>query len=377
MSILKTINFRSFVSITIFLSFSVMLVTSILMFSRQHDTSTALVHTIIGFALLLIAFWHLKNNFRPLKQHFKFKTGQTASKVNVAMLLALSIFLVLVTLSIIQYAPFLSVYEWGNQLRAGDRAEPGEKLTYQKFDKSLSSSQGPKVTIDLRKGPYFAWPQYAFWVETLEGEFIQPLYVTSAIAKNNFTNKVTKKDKNIVFDSHLMFSGKVNPAEVFEFGEDPASKDERMRPESLPVFLHQLGKKNSQGNFVPAGSDLLSDAYTGATITENFLMKSQIEKSTVRKFKVLFEVNHSFDFNEYYSSDRFPDDLVYSGNGYSAQPSVIYQAIIDLDKPQKFYPMELVGRGHHSGQDGQIYQDMHNLTSALELIDRIIIEVEN
>ena len=81
MSLLENIKFRSFVSLTIFLSFMVILVTSILMFIQKHETSIVLVHTIVGFGLLLTVFWHLKNNFIPLKKHFKLNAGTQSKPV--------------------------------------------------------------------------------------------------------------------------------------------------------------------------------------------------------------------------------------------------------------------------------------------------------
>ena len=189
----KKINFRTFVSLTILIAFMTILVTSILMFIQQHETSIALVHTIVGFGLLLIAFWHLKNNFSPLKKHFKWRTGsQSGPVINLALPLAVILTLTLIILSFNQYSPLLSVYEWGNSLRATTKSKKAEEMTYQKVDKTNADAQGPLLTIDLRKGPYFLWPQYAIWVETLDGEFIQPIYVTSSLAKNNFVNKVTK-----------------------------------------------------------------------------------------------------------------------------------------------------------------------------------------
>jgi len=346
------------------------------MFIQKHDTSIALVHTIVGFGLLLIAFWHLKNNFNPLKQYFKWRIGtQKKRAVNIALPIAVTLSVTLVLLSFNQFSPLLAVYEWGNTLRATAKAKPELKMTYEKVDKTNLEYKGPQLTIDLRKGPYFLWPQYAIWVETLEGDFIRPIYVTSSLAKNDFTNKVTKKDKNIVFDSHVLLSGKVNPQAVFDFQEDKATKDQRIRPDSLPVFLHQLGKKSADGFYVPTEGDLLVDSYTGATMLDNFLLNTRLKETPLKKVRVRFEINNSFDFNQYYSSDRFPDDPVYSGDGYSAQPSVIYEAIVDLQSEQKYFPMKLVGHGHHSGKDGELYEDMDNFTTALELVDRIIVEV--
>ncbi|NQZ87638.1 MAG: DUF4405 domain-containing protein [Colwellia sp.] len=371
----KKLNLRSFVSLTIFLSLMVILVTSILMFSQHHDASTAIVHTSVGFGMLIIALWHLKNNFTPLKQYFKWRTGHK-SVINIALPLSVSLCLLLVLLSTFQFSPLLAVYEWGNRLRAGDTAREVDKISYDKVDKTLDSHTGAELTIDLRKGPYFAWPQYAIWVETLDGEFIQPIYVTSSLAKNNFINKVTNKDNSIRFNSHVFFSKKFDPKTLFNFEEDVATKDQRIRPESLPVFLHKLGKKSADGFFVPTDGNLIADSYTGATINNNFLLKSRMKQPIEGRVKVRLEVNHSFDFNEYYSSDRFPDDPIYSGSGYSAQPSIIYEAIVNFNEEQEYYPMKIIGHGHHSGQNGLVYQDMGNFTTALELIDRVIIEVK-
>ncbi|WP_076410520.1 DUF4405 domain-containing protein [Shewanella sp. UCD-KL12] len=378
MSFIKKFNTRSFVSLTIFLSFSVILITSVLMFINKHQTSIALLHTIIGFGLLLIGFWHLKNNFSPLKNHFRWRFGRDkTSTKNMALPVAVFLFTCLVVLSLNQFAPLLAVYEWGNTLRAQDAGAQRTEIVYQKLDKELANHQGPKISIDLRTGPYFLWPQYAIWAETIEGEFIQPIYVTSALAKNNFVNKVTKKDNSLVFDTNLMFSNKVKPSEVFNFSVDEATKDQRIRPESLPVFLHKLGKETVDGYFVPTEGELLIDAYTGATMLDSFLLATRLKDTGFDKVKIRFEINHSFDFNEYYSSDRFPNDEIYSGNGYSAQPSIIYEAVIDLSSDAtKYFPMALIGQGHHSGQNGEINTDVSKLTTALELVDRIIVEVE-
>lgn len=368
-------NKRAFISLSIFTAFLVMLVTSVLMFTQQHDTSTALVHTFIGFVMLAVAFFHLKNNLTPLKQYFQLKTKAKESRFNIALIVATILGISSVTLGAMQYSPMLAFYNWGNSMRAVDEAKPENTLTYLNVDKRQEQNAGVDITIDLRKGPYFAWPQYAIWVESMDGEFIQPLYVTSALAKNNFVNQVTKVDKEVVFDDHVFFSGKFDLRNTFEGRENPETKDDRIRPESLPVFLHKLGKQNEKGQFILQGDDLLADAYTGATMEESFLLKSNLESQKVRQFRIKLELNHSFDFNEYYSSDRFPDDPVYSGNGYSAQPSVVYEAVVDLEQKQRFFPMQLIGRGHHSGRDGELYSDLENLTTALQLVDRVIVEV--
>ena len=368
----KQFSGRSFVSVCIFVSFWVMLITSILMFAKRHTVTTSMMHTVLGTALLLLAVWHLKNNFPSLKQHFRFRSRGSNGKANLALPIALILGLGLVVLSLLQFRPLLAFYEWGSRLRAGDEAVPQEEFTYVRVSQSPLNAGGLALTIDLRTGPYFAWPQYAIWLETMDGQFIQPLYVTGKLAANNFSTKVGRKDKNLVFTSNPMTSGEFDPEQIFDFKNEPETAAQRQRPESLPVFLHKLNGHVHQS--APAGSKTL-DGYSGATITNSFLLSSRTRTPVENAFKVRMEINQSFDFNDYYSSNRYPDDPIYSGDGYSAQPSVVYEAVIDPTSQQKYYPMTLIGRGHHSGRDGVLYRDLQNLTTALELVDRIIVEV--
>jgi hypothetical protein len=374
MKFLKNVNRRSFVSLLVLLTFFTITVTSILMFSQQYDSSIALVHTVVGFSLILVVIFHIKNNFTPLKKHAQISIGQRDKKNNLALPVTVVVTLILTVMAYNKLQPMLFIYEWGNTLRAGTQQNSGEEFTYKIVDKTRPSELGPKITIDLRQGPYFAWPQYAIWIEDMQGDFIQPLFVTSKLASNNFINQVNKIDSDVIFKSHVFLSGDIDLQTTFESGVYPESKAERARPESLPVFLHKYRNFTESKSLIPDGETAIADAYSGATMTQSFLLKSNL-KQTLRQFKVRFEINNSFDFNDYYSSDRFTDDAVYSGNGYSAQPSLIYEALIDLDSSKTLFPMNLLGRGHHSGRNGVIYKDLQNMTTALELVDRIIVEI--
>ena len=376
MRLSNKINIRSVVTLTVFMSFMAILVTSILMFSQKHEITTTIVHTIIGFALLFIALWHFKHNFPSLKNHLKWRLKlRSGTNINWSLILACIVFSVFTLSAYYKIPPLLAIYEWGNTMRANDSSSEENSIKYQKVEKLLGNEQGFEFTVDMRKGPYFLWPQYAIWVESMEGEFIQPIYVTSALAQNNFANKVTKVDKDVVLDSHLMFTKKVDPSKVFQGVKEVETKGDRFRHESLPVFLHKLAQQNGNSVDKVKQGNLSIDAYSGATITDNFLLATRLQSAQPSKVKIRIEINNSFDFNEYYSSNRFPDDPVYSGNGYSAQPSLVYEAIVDINSGQKYFPMTLAGHGHHSGKDGKLYHDMENFTTALQLIDRVIVEL--
>jgi len=369
------INTRAFIGATLFIAFLVMFVTSVLLFSKQHNNLIALIHTLIGFLMVLTLVWHLAKNFRPLAQYLN-PLKQHAVKFSFSLPLAVLVVVYLVVSPLFRLSPALEVYRLGQTLKAADKGTLDEEHTFIERDFKPANATGQTVTIELKKGPYFLWPQYAIWLETLDGQFVQPLYVTRAIGTNNFVNKVTKKDPSQVFTSHLMIGPNAQARTALKGGEDPETKNTRMRPESLPVFLHQLGLKADNGYFVPTDDSLAIDGFSGATMTENFIYHAQLPSKLKGKYRVLMELNHSFDFNEYYSSDRFPDDKIYSGDGFTAQPSVIYQAVIDFEQPEQISKMTLIGRGHHSGKDGKIYKDTSNLTTALALVDRAIVSTK-
>jgi hypothetical protein len=368
----NSFRWRSFISLSIFLSVTVLLITSLLMFLKPHQDWVALLHTMFGFWLLLLIVWHIKNNVKSLKGYLR---NNLAGKINLVPWGSATLFLALLVLVYHQVTPFIQFYQWGQTLRAASAGVVDEQQLFQVRRNQPALASGPEFTIQLRKGPFFMWPQYAIWLETMDGEFIQPLYITSKLANNNFANKVTRKNPERVFTQNPLTSGE-DEEEIFEYQWDEASKNERIRPESLPVFLHSLGLRSTTGVMVPETATPALDAYAGATMTENFLLTTKAMSDLPAQFKIRFEINQSFDFNEYYSSDRFPEDAIYSGNGFSAQPSVVYEAVVDRkNNQQPIYLLELVGQGHHSGKDGKINSDTSNLTTAKQIVDKVIVEL--
>ena len=70
----------------------------------------------------------------------------------------------------------------------------------------------------------------------------------------------------------------------------------------------------------------------------------------------------------------FPMTTIYSGNGSSGQPSLIYATTIEADSTGK-YLLELVGHGHHSGADGELYNDLTKITTAKDIVSFIVVEL--
>ncbi|WP_143247495.1 hypothetical protein [Agaribacterium haliotis] len=335
------------------------------MFSRSYSQNVAAVHTLLGFTLLALALWHVINNFKPLKQHLKHGFTLCLSLTGVVLILILTLE---------QFPPFAHFLAWGSSMRVQEVDTPTVKqaFTTDVYYTSSEQAAGQKIILDFRHGASYHWPQYAFWLEELEGDFVQALYVSASLANNYFINKVSNKNSAMVFRSDVL--GIFD--EVFNLEQDPSTAYQRFRHEALPVFLHKLAVKDKHGRFVSDNSPLTGiDGYSGATAPGHFVYHSQSKQQLSGRYRLRFEVNQSFDFNDYYSSDRFPDDPVYSGSGYSAQPSLIYESIVDFDSPQQFYVMKLVGRGHHSGEHGRVINDLNGMDSALNIVERVIVEL--
>jgi hypothetical protein len=51
-------------------------------------------------------------------------------------------------------------------------------------------------------------------------------------------------------------------------------------------------------------------------------------------------------------------------------------AEIDPDNPQKEYLMEIIGRSHHSGANGELYSDLETMSTALHIAEEIKVRLE-
>jgi len=109
---------------------------------------------------------------------------------------------------------------------------------------------------------------------------------------------------------------------------------------------------------------------------ENFIVNTSLESSD--KFVLKFEINVAFDDNENYSEFDFPDDEIFhNGTGQLGQPSLIFETEIDMNDGKNYYLMELLGHGHRSGSNGEIYKELESLTTALNIVKRIVVSAKS
>lgn len=219
--------------------------------------------------------------------------------------------------------------------------EPEKKVT------TNMKGQGPEISLELFKGEAFYYPLIAVWLENENGKYIQTLYIAQSVATG-----------------------------IFKYGKQANNKwvtAPKRAPQTLPYWAHKRGVKASDGLYMPDPQNPVPDAYSGATPTTGFTLRSKADNALPDKFRVLMELNQNWDWNEYWTNDKYPDDEFYK---MSCQPALVYETFIDTKSLKQSYEMKPVGHSHYSGQTGELFPDLSTLTSALHIADSVIVRIK-
>jgi hypothetical protein len=210
-----------------------------------------------------------------------------------------------------------------------------------------AGANGVPIEIIFKKGIQHYFPLMAIWVEDTTGNYIHPLYVAESIAKGKFKHAKYQKGK--------------------------WHKDKKIIPAALPYWGHRQTDVVHDSIFMPTPEHPLPDAYTGATPTKSFVLKTAVDAEAGQVFNILFEINQSWDWNQYWYNGRYPGNKEYLK---SAQPALVYRVTINANKHREKYEMKPVGHSHPYGADGNLYKDLSTLTTALNIADKIVVKVK-
>ena len=205
-----------------------------------------------------------------------------------------------------------------------------------------------KLKFDFTVGKAHNHPTFAIWVEDLEGNYIETLYVTSYIASGTFLHGESEPGK-----------WKNEPGNV-------------RRPAALPYWSHKRNIKAPDGLYIPAPETAVPDALTGATPKAGFTLATGT-KFNEKMFRVLVEVNQPWDSNDFWTNGKYPDDFNYKT---SLQPALVYSVTISTDDAGKQLFLNPVGHGHYSGKTGELFTDISTITTAREIFSKIAVKVE-
>lgn len=209
------------------------------------------------------------------------------------------------------------------------------------------NNAGTALTIRFERGEEHNHPLFAIWLADENGKYIQTLYVSESIGKGVF-HRANRK------------TGQWKAGEI-------------QRPATLPYWAHQRGEKNEFGTYMPTLKQPVADAYTGATPSSSFVLHTKTDKLLNGKYKIMLELNQSWDWNEYWTNDKYPNDKEYKT---SSQPALVYSADVDTTNPNQEYTMNLIGHSHYAGADGSLDSDLSTITTALKIAKKITVKLD-
>lgn len=202
---------------------------------------------------------------------------------------------------------------------------------------------GPAFDLVFEKGKAFNHPSFVFWIEDLQGNYIQTLFVTKSVGTS-------------IFRYAEQVNGQWKPGVL-------------RRPAALPYWAHQRNQPAPDGLMVPAPSKPVPDAYTGATPQGSFHLVARADKALPPgPFRLMMEINQTWDWNETWTNERFGNDVNYQS---SAQPALVYAVTIRPgENPAEWY-LNPIGHSHPSGTNGTLFTDLSGHSTALLIASKI------
>ena len=205
------------------------------------------------------------------------------------------------------------------------------------------SEEGLEFIIYFEKGEKHNHPTFVFWTEDMDENYLQTLFVTKSFATGIFGH------------------GPINDT---LWGTKPGVAK---RPAALPYWWHKCNKEAIEIT-VPSPENPYVDAYTGETPKGSFALKIKTDNIINKKFRLLMEINQPWDWNDFWTNNKFPEDYAYKT---SCQPSLIYSVTIDPESNIKEYYLNPIGYGHYSGKDGILYTDLSTISTARNIINKV------
>ena len=201
------------------------------------------------------------------------------------------------------------------------------------------------LIINLKPGEYFNHPTYAIWIEDMYGNYVRTLFITESYATGIFAYQMDGE-----------FSWKKGSGQSYQ-------------PAALPYWTHKKPSLNRK-DIIPTPDNPFIDAFTGATPKAEFNFFTSFVEDT--PFRILLEVNQSWDWNEYWHNNKIPESPAYKR---SAQPSLLYS--VTIDQKEGVFSLNPIGHGDPTGDTGRLFTDLSTLTTAREIFVSATITFEN
>jgi len=217
-----------------------------------------------------------------------------------------------------------------------------ETIVYK--DINLSNSE-KKMKLTLIKGESFNHPTFVVWIEDMDQNYMKTIFITQSYSSG-------------IFGYHMQGDSIWLPKAGASY-----------QPAALPYWTHRKGLIANQFS-VPTPDHPYVDAYTGATPTDNFQFVTAAN-SKKKQYRILLEVNQTWDWDNYWSNDKYPGNDAYK---HSAQPSVIYATTINED--DDIFYLNPIGHGDPTGETGKLFTNMTTLSTAKQIFKSLFVTIK-
>ncbi len=202
---------------------------------------------------------------------------------------------------------------------------------------NMEKAEGSLFSIYFNKGKEHNHPTLAIWTESLDGKYIETIYVTKSYASG-------------IFGYQAMDDGTWRNQGGSSY-----------QPAALPLWSHKKGLIDGKCT-VPSIEHPFVDAYSGATPKGDFAINTKVKSENYRLF---VEVNQAWDWNEFWVNAKYTNSS-YKNVG---QPSLIYS--VEVNVIDSVYYLNPIGHGNVIGENGKLYTDISTITTAKEIFSQI------
>ena len=312
---------RHLVNFGLLFSFSALSVTGVLAYLRPFSITVTQIHIIAGFITLVLVLMHLLARLPYFKN--RISKGKQGASLRIQVILFGTVFgfLVYGSVSSIPPASWLidNSYEHRNSsqiVRSSSLVGFEEPALHRKWIvRESQDDKGSGLSIYLSfQEELNPMPSIAVWAESTTGSMIETLFLEQSLA----------------------------------YSEVPLWEDYKtQRSHILPLWRHRY---TLLSGIKPSGE---VDAVSGATESHQFALDPYFEKGKGNEFILCVEINAPEDMTE-----KFSDPIL-------GQPSLLYTSLIDVDREDPYYLLELTGHGGGDAlETGNVQYDLDLIDSA-------------
>ena len=324
---------RHLVNFGLLFSFSALSVTGVLAYLRPFSITVTQIHIIAGFVTLVLVLMHLLARLPYFKN--RISKGKQGASLRLQVILFGSVFGFLVYGSVSSMPPASwlidNSYEHRNSsqivrsssLVGFEDPAPHRKWIVRQSQDDNGSGLSIYLSFQEELNPV---PSIAVWAESTTGSMIETLFLEQSLA----------------------------------YSEVPLWEDYKtQRSHILPLWRHRY---TLLSGIKPSGE---VDAVSGATESHQFALDPYFEKGKGNEFILCVEINAPEDITE-----KFPDPIL-------GQPSLLYTGLIDVDREDPYYLLELTGHGGGDAlETGNVQYDLDPIDSAKGMKDLFMAKLE-